>query len=347
MSDITAYIKHLKEQFNASDELIVEKLVSAGWTAEDAKNAIKLTALPDAPSPAALPIAATHHESHATKTKGGLSSLSQALQHILLWFFSISTTITLSIVSASLFGTSTSSEPLSVYVAVALVTFSPFGFVFWDFVKKYKKDRTIVTGRVWSIITIVLHSIAAIISGIVLISTLIMGQKIAVTIATTTIILLNLTIVATYYYATFGKSTSKLRHILIYSFLPVIVILLVGFGLLSLNRLGPIKADENVRKKLVETAQAIVTYRKENNSKLPATVASIKNVDTKGVTYKKKSETEYSLCAVFKTKRKYVYSSYTDNIIDTNVSDYSFYNNEPGEKCFTLTTSYQPRTYPL
>lgn len=346
MNDVSAYIKHLREAFNASDDIIVEKLQAAGWSEKDARSAIAIAILPDAPAPTA-----THAHApktvHASASKNGLSSLSQAMQHILLWFFSISTTITLSILAASMFyAESSSSEVLSVFVAVTLLTYTPFAFIFWDYLKKYKKDRTVVTGRVWSIITIVVHSLAAIISGVVLLVNLLTNPETGLIVATSVIILINLLIVTTYYYATFGKPTSKFRDVCVHVFLPLLFMILALFALYGYAKLGPVKADENTRERLVKTVEAIRDYRSENNAKLPAALTSLKDVDTTGITYKKKSETQYTLCANFKLKRRYAYpqSSYIPS--DTSISAYNFEANKTGENCFTLKTLDSDRYLP-
>jgi hypothetical protein len=267
----------------------------------------------------------------------------------LLWFFSISTTITLSILAASVFyAESSSSEVLSVFVAVSLLTFTPFAFVFWDYLKKYKKDKTVVTGRVWSIITIVVHSLAAIISGVVLVVNLLTDPEAGLIVATSTIILINLLIVTTYYYATFGKPSSKFRDVYVQIFLPVLFLILALFALYGYVKLAPVKADENTRAKLVKTVEAIRDYRSQNNAKLPAALSSLKDVDTSGITYKKNSETKYTLCADFKTKRRYSYASdSTYAPADTAVSEYYFEANKVGENCFPLKTTDTYRNLPI
>jgi hypothetical protein len=339
MNDVSAYIKHLREAFHASDDIIIEKLQAAGWSEKDATSAVTLAALPDAPAPTT--ITHSHHapKHEAASNKSGLSSLSQAMQHILLWFFSISTTITLSILAASMFyAESSSSEVLSVFVAVSLLTFTPFAFVFWDYLKKYKKDKTTVTGKVWSIITIVVHSLAAIISGVVLLVNLLTNPETGLIVATSVIILMNLLIVTTYYFATFGKPASKFRDICVQVFLPVLFMILALFALYGYTKLAPVKADEQTREKLVKTVEAIRDYRSQNNAKLPTALSSLKDVDTSGITYKKKSETQYSVCATFKLKRRYsYYQTYTRS--DNSVSTYDFEVNKTGETCFAFKTT--------
>lgn len=336
MNEVSDYIRHLKQHFNATDEIIVDKLQLAGWTKEDAIKAVRLHALPDAP-PApqhgALPRV-------SDKAKGGLSALSQAMQHILLWFFSISTTIMLSIVSSALFGSEASSDILSVYVAIAIVTFTPFAFVYVDYLKRYRKNRAVVTGKVWSIITIAVHSLAAIVSGVVLIANLILGPTTVVIVPSITIIAINLIIVATYYQATFGKTSSAFRKICVYALLPLLFTIVSIFGLYSLSKLGPIRADEKLRGRMVQTVDAIREFR-GNNNQLPASISSLKNVDTSGVTYKKITDTTYDVCGSFKTKYPYSYNP-LGAVYDESVSEYNFRSNKKGEVCtrFSSTDPY-------
>lgn len=346
-SEVESYVKHLRDHYNASDDTIIEKLVDAGWSEEDAKRLTTTSSLPDAPSPDKMHQHQHNQVMHGndSKTSGTLSSLSQAMQHILLWVFTVSSSITISVVAATLFGDQSSTDSLSIFVAVGLVTFTPFAFVFWDYIKRFRKDKSVVTGRVWSIITIVLHSIAAISSGITLLSNLIMGPTTSVVVAATTICILNISVVFVYYNATFGSAKSKVRKIAVYAFIPVAVMVMSVYGIMALVRLGPLRADEETHERLTKTVEAIRNYRTENNSKLPSSLSSLKDIDTKGITYKKKTETAYMLCAYFNVKSSY-YNRATNEIEDTYGSGYTFSEHKKGENCYNFTTKPNYQTYP-
>jgi hypothetical protein len=268
-----------------------------------------------------------------------------AMHHILLWFFTGSSAVTITGVVASLFGTNVSSTALASMIAVTVVTFIPYAILFILYVLKTRKTPDLIPGKVWSIITICLHSIGAMIAAIVLVVTAITDTDSTVMISAALILLLDLLVVKTYLFAAFSSTkVKKLRQIILYAFIPVLIVL---FGILfsmSAFKLGPAKHDEALRTSLVTSVREVVEYTR-TNEKLPEAGAVTLE---QGVSYKKLSDTTYEVCASFQTTNRdendYYYSAPYDRT-DSYVGESDFHTSKSGDQCFAFKSDYLSNEY--
>ncbi|MDX2776568.1 hypothetical protein PV379_04350 [Streptomyces caniscabiei] len=337
MPELETFVKDARDK-GLDDDTIRKALLTEGW--DPSLVTAALTGV-------AVPKPATEQAAHnAHQKRPSLSPLMAAIHHILLWFFTGSSAITITGVVASLFGSSVSSEALAAMIAVTIVTFIPYAILFVLYLVKTRKTPDLIPGKVWSIITICLHSVASMAAAITLVVNAITGESMTVIISAALILLLDLIVVKTYLFAAFSSAKlHRVRTIVLYSFIPALVIL---FGILfsmSAFKLGPAKHDEEARKQLATSVRNIVEYTHTNN-KLPAVGAVTLE---QGVTYNKSSDTTYEVCASFQTTNReqsdYYYSSPSYDQTDSYVSDSSFDNDKTGYQCFTFKSDYLTNEY--
>lgn len=269
-----------------------------------------------------------------------LSPLMAALHHILLWFFTGSSTVTIAGVVSSLFGMNVSSTALASMIAVTSVTFVPYAILFLIYVRKSYKIPGLVPGKVWSIITICLHSIGAMIASITLVINLITSGQDTVIVSASLILLMNVIVVILYLFAAFYSANPKVRSIVLIAYIPLLFILFGVLFSMSALKLGPAQHDDELRETLSSSVRSIANYTRSND-KLPG-AASDADVDS-AVTYQTISNDNYKVCAVFQTTNKSnsYYSNYqTYDKTDAYVSESDFYNTDSGNQCFTFKSDY-------
>lgn len=277
---------------------------------------------------------------HVKDGRPALSPLEAALHHVLLWVFVLATSIALSAVSATLFGGNQSLEAIAAYIAVAIVTLVPYAVFYSLYLKKLRKNQELTTHRVWSIITIVLHSLGTIAALITLIVTLIVDTNTSVIVASSSVAVLGALVVVAYAAATFMKPEHAIRKAILYAYLPLLVLFLAVYGVLAVMKMPDLRADKMLRQDLVTSVQNIVDYAK-TNKKLPEQATA--DIIKPGITYTKTSDTEYKVCGDFKTSAGYGYAyPATDTAsyptYDSYVSEYQFMTDK-GNHCFTFQSA--------
>ena len=321
------------------DDKIRDLLTGNGWSAGQVDSALNGLTVPPAPGLPVPPPPAV--SANTAPARPSISALEAALQHILLWLFTGMSSIMIGVVSAALFGaTDGSSNALLTYVVLELVTFAPFCGLFIYYLKQQKNRPEITTGKVWSIITIVLHSLGLVGSIIALVLFIVLVRddaSVAGVAASIAIGIMNALVVSAYVLANVVKaSPSKLRHRLLQAFPVALFVLISIFGVLALMRVGPLKADDQTRQNLVDVTKSVHDYATTNN-KLPASSTDIA-VTKEGVTYKMQSTYIYQLCAEFNRVGKGYYPNYRASTIsdDSYIGTYDFSNGNKGENCWTI-----------
>jgi hypothetical protein len=334
MSEINTFVHQARDK-GLSDEAIRKALEAEGWAMPLIDTALLDIEVPK-PSSEVAPASQPSHTS--------LSPLMAAMQHVLLWFFVASSTVTIASVVASLSGYNVSERVLASMIAVTLITFTPYAVLFLIYTLRLRKTPDLIPGKVWSIITICLHSVAAMAAGITLVVTLIVSGEFSVWLSALLILILDLIVLVTYVFAAFaGKKLQMVRKITVTAHLPILLVLFGTLFIMSLLQLGPAKHDEQLRKDLVSTAVAVREYATQHNT-LPASndTSVVKGSD---IRYTKKTESTYELCADFQAnvQRTNSYSYYyRDNqmtLSDDYPSEYQFEGYGGGEHCFTLQSS--------
>jgi hypothetical protein len=329
MTEIHLFVDEARKK-GLTDEAIRDALQTQGWDKALIEPAILGIEVPKAPtsqpSPSNQPQVAT------------LSPLMAAMQHVLLWFFVASSTITIASVVASLSGMNVSAQVLASMIAVTLITFTPYATLFLIFVFKLKKTPDLIPGKVWSIITVCIHSIAAMIAGITLVVTLIVSGDYSVWVSALLILALDLIVIATYVLATFATKLRKIRKIAVIAHLPVLLLLFGTLFIMSLLQLGPARHDEQLRKDLVSSATAVREFATAHKE-LPSDGDGI--VKGSDIRYSKQSSTSYQLCGTFQATRRYssYYYANTASLSDDYPYESQFEVTGSGEHCFTLTSS--------
>lgn len=337
------------------DAAIQNLLVKAGWDADVAAAALQGIFVPKPPSgvadgqpaaPAAAPAstgvpslglvpAPVPAPEHHADTAPRLSALEAALHHVLLWFFTLSMTITIGVVSATIFGTSQSIDAVTTFLATSFVTLLAFGFFYLRYVRRLKQEPSLTTNRIWSTITIVVHSVGALAALITLLAAAINAGgngTMPIIVAAAIIALLDGLVVAVYAHATFVGPDSKRRLLIIKAFPALVLLLLVSFMVVSVMKVGPLRADERTREALVESVGNVRNYANDK-LQLPASATDVELPS--GIEYERRNTTSYRVCANFETGG--ASDDYTAVDQDDNyVSRYTFANEGPGRQCFTF-----------
>jgi hypothetical protein len=231
-----------------------------------------------------------------------------------------------------------SAQVLASMIAVTLITFTPYAALFLGFVLKLKKTPGLIPGKVWSIITVCFHSVAAMVAGIMLVVTLIVSGDYSIWVSALLILVLDLIVLVTYVFAAFGTKLRKVRKIAIIAHLPVLLLLFGTLFVMSLLQLGPARHDEQLRKDLATTATAIHSYAATHKALPTSGEGIVKNSE---IRYSKQTATSYQLCATFQASNRrdspYYYAQST--LSDSYVYESEFAAYGSGEHCFTITSS--------
>lgn len=316
--ELSKFVEQARKK-GLSDTQIREALTAQGWD----KATIETTL-------AGLEVPKPSQNQPAASSKKTLSPLMAALHHVLLWFFTGSSTVTISGVVASLAGYEVSSEALAAMIAVTAVTFIPYSILFIIYLRQAHRAPGLIPGKVWSIITICLYSVAAMATAITLIVSLIVAGELNIIISAALILLLDLIVVITYSTAAFSPEHHiKLRRFITIAYLPVLLIMFGILFILSLMQLGPARHDEQLKDEMASTVQEIHSYASRNNA-LPENIGTI--TTNPEISYRKVDNTTYEICGAFKTATNEVRSTQASS--DAYVSGQDFENNQSGHQCF-------------
>lgn len=353
--DSKQFIEQAREK-NLTDDQIVHMLVDNGWGESRARAEVLGLSVPAPPQESNVsdsantslaahspPESDQHRADDSLEEPKSISALEAALQHVLLWVFTLTSSIMIGMVSAVLFSSNAnpSANTLITYLVLETVTFIPFVIFFYLYLKKLKNYLELRTGKVWSIITIVLHSlglIGALVSVLLAVLLIDSQDQTPVAIAGTAIAIMNALVVGAYVAANFAKGRYGLRKRLLRIFPITLALLITIFGVFALLNLGPLRADETTVKNLVQTTEAIRDYAKDNN-RLPANLETVSDAST-DVTYRRLNATTYELCATFQREAESDYNFGTSEIKDDYISDYFFTYHRSGEDCFTIESQY-------
>jgi uncharacterized Zn-binding protein involved in type VI secretion len=336
MNEINTFIQQAREK-KLDDATIRKSLEAEGWDTASINLALSGLEVPKPTTPAMTPNATTGHPSHPT-----LSPLMAAIHHVILWFFTGSSTVAIGGTVAAIYGMNVSATALASMIAVTLITFIPYAILFGIYLAKKRKTPDLVPGKVWSIITICLHSIGAMVSAIVIVINLVTAGEAVFLVSAALAFLLNMIIVTTYSLAAFGLGkTASLRKAVTILHLPLLVVMFGILFSLSLVKLGPVQHDEALRKDLTNLINKIAADTKAKE-KLPDSIENL--TSNKTITYQKTSRKTYKVCAPFQTSSWQGYETYYGReTTDAYSSEEQFYTKDSGEQCFEFTSDYLNR----
>lgn len=328
MSGIERFVAQAREK-GLDDDAIQRGLEAKGWD----KAAINIALLDlEIPSPpgatAQTPVASTQPQS--------LSPLMAAIHHVILWFFSVSSAVAIGGTVASLYGFQVSSTALASMIAVTLITFIPYALLYGILLAKNFKVVT-VPNKTWSIITICLHSIGAMIAAIVAVINIITGGEHAYLVSATLVLVLDIIIITTYAHAAFVHP-GILRKSIMLLHLPLLIAMFGTLFILASLKLGPIQHDDALRKDMTAAVKAIAASTEKNN-KLPDSIDSL--TSNRAISYEKTSQTNYKICGEFQTtgrseKTYYHMTERTDNYASESI----FNSTHGGKQCFDFTSGH-------
>lgn len=346
MEKLTAFVTQAREK-GLSDESIRKNLELEGWEKEKIDTALIGLEVPKPDTPTEAPLTKPVAADNKPASPFSLSPLMAALHHIILWFFVGSSTVTICGTVASLYGVSVSSNVLASMIAVTLITFIPYAILFGIFLGKMRKNPLLIPGKIWSIITICIHSVGAMTAAIVLVINLILGGSEVFIISSALVLALDALVVIAYLFAAFGVHRAlKLRKVIISLYLPFLVLMFGILFVMSFLKLGPAKHDEDLKKDLSAVTSKIRTETR-NNNKLPDSIDSL--TSNKSIRYEKTGTKTYKLCAIFQTSKSeytsttsYYHSEGTDQETRSDVyaNDSQFYVSRSGENCFNFKSYY-------
>lgn len=327
MSKIDKFVADARAQ-GVPEQAIRNTLLSADWTESDVDRAL-LGGL-EVPRPDE-----TNKKSSSTgHSRPSLGSLEATLLHVLLWFFVAASTIAISAVASSLFGGSVSSEALAAMMAVSVITFTPYAIFFVRYLRRLRSNPQLIPGRIWSIITICIHSIGAMIAGITLVVGAIIDSGPSVIVGSSLVLILNAIVLISYSAGAFSRPSKK-RRLALTIHLFALALLLGSLFVTSLIRLVPSQTDSQTREHLVESVEEVKDFAGKHN-KLP-TQDELSLPD--GVTYRPINSHTYEVCADFKLNSTSGDSDTRPPFHDSFVSIYDFSEHKKGNDCFEFHSS--------
>ena len=338
MSALQEFIDNARKKDFSEDE-IKQRLLENGWDKDEVSAALsgsmqpnKLGDLevprPDVANKDDQPPAPSKQQSSDKPSKASIHPLHAAILHVLLWFFIVSSSISIWSVFSVFFNEGYSDEgsldTLSKMIAVVLVTFIPYAIFYYLYVKKLRTNPALVPSTVWSIITICFHSIAAMIAAITIVIQIVSGDSLVVLFSAALVFLIDAIVITTFAYAAFVNPTNRMRKtVIIFSPLVLTLIMALLF-IFSLLNLPNIKADVEMRKSMANGAIQVRNYTMRNQS-LPANSAQIE-LD-KGITYTKESDSQYEICGTFNQRPSDAPSRYSYENNEPTPDDYVYENN--------------------
>lgn len=335
MAELDEYISEARAK-GMTDARIRKSLESEGWDKESIDEGLSGLSIPKPPSK-------SDGKKHHSEGNGSTGPLQSALHHVLLWFFLGSSSISIGLVTASLFGANVSTTALASLIAVTLVTFTPYVVFFVLFLRQVRKTPKIIPGKVWSIITICLASIGAMASAITLVVSLVTSAHISLIVSSTLLIALYVITLIIYGFATFASSSlMKFRKIVLIIALPAFAVLMGTLFVMSLLQLGPAKHDEAIRTELSKTVQSI-KIEVSKTGILPSAADAKSLITDPSITYTLKSSSTYELCATFQTGSEDSLSYpayYAEDLNQEPISDSYTYDSNffapSGMQCFVI-----------
>lgn len=341
MSQLVEFVNSAREK-GLDDETIRRASVDQGWA--DSEITIALAGL-ETPKPTtgltqqqSEPIDPTSN-AEPVGARPSLGPLIAALHHILLWFFTISSSLAIAAAVSNIYGYATTAAAIASFLAVLVITLVVYLVFYVPYLKNTLKPPYQTANRPWSIITICLHGVAGMGAAIGLLVLLINDGDITWITTWALILFMTIVVIATYAAATFINPTLKMRKWILLTAMPSLALLLIVLFGWSIAGFGDLKHDDQTRKNLVQTVSNIRGYA-EATGALPADASSL--LADKSFTYKKKTYVTYQLCADFKrvslSSSKISYPSSTATIGDDYVHESDFSVEKPGNKCFDIRT---------
>lgn len=343
------FIKQARHK-GLSDEKITELLKSNGWTDDQIQGGLYGLSVPKAPGAPHVPTppAGTPQPPKTLSPAAGvgrptISALSASLQHVLLWLFTATSSVMFGVAAGVLYdmntnGVSDFGRFLTIFLVVELVSFIPFAVFYFVYLRSQRKEPELQTGRVWSIITVVLHSIGLVSATIAFILILCFVRNEAVgpsALYAGGLLVMNLLVVVAYVVANFSPTTLKGRRWILWA-LPVgSLVLIIGFTVALIVGNAQRGSDAGIRADLVSATESVREYANDHN-RLPDNLKQA-GYSEGNLTYSKDSSYAYQLCAEFSRSAQgaSAYTSY-DNQSDSYINESTFYNDRSGRQCFTL-----------
>lgn len=274
-----------------------------------------------------------------------LSTLSTALHHTFLWFFTGSTTIAIVNVVSTLYGESVSSSGLATMIAVVFTTFVPYAVFFGLFLNSVKSQKTLKPTKawhIWSIVTICIHSIAALGWATALLVALLIGGEASTIVGSLLNVLLLAAVAGVYGLLLHSKLKKDRRKTVVVGYLTVILLIVGSLMSLSAVNLGSLRQDDQTKAELTSATESIRTFTQDNEV-LPTTQQAQDLITDSSISYERLSSTTYQLCTKFagnySGEDRQNYGINDQPINDEFVDDSYFEPKDNSRQCFEIESS--------
>lgn len=222
MSELKSYIEAARKA-GLDSETITKNLKQEGWSDKDISSALDK----DTPTVPKAPSAKTGD------ARPTMSPLVAALHHIFLWFFSSLATISIYTTIAAIANDGPDSQSALVMGLITIISLAVYLGFYIPFLIKTVKPPFQTAHKVWSIITICIHGLSALGFLIALVPIVVYGAPVWVVVATAITIFWNLAVVGTYLAATFLPVKHSLRPAIIWTLMPIFVIVIITLLVVS------------------------------------------------------------------------------------------------------------------
>lgn len=354
MSELSEYLELSRER-GVPPETSVQLLLAVGWSPDELSQALlgrdaprpggqhRTTPHVSAPNLEALsamaPEARTGHDPDPTRQS--LSPAMAAMHHVFLWFFVGSFTFGISAAVSVILNTSAAPTDLNNFIAVIAISLSVYLGFYVVYLRKALRPPYLSAHPVWTTITVCLLGVASMTAAIFLIVNLLDAERGDLVVTSAIVLVLYLALLLNYVAATFFSVEKRMRKRILVTAVPVVTIVLVVLFAASIANLGPIQRDESTREDLVSAGEMVASStakqgqlpKDDSELKLPA-----------GVSYSKKDEVTYELCASFeRDAADYVFTNMGDQPTDTYQPNDSYLSTtdfyaSAGSACFTVVS---------
>lgn len=292
-----------------------------------------------------------HGSSAATPKddEDSLPILQAVIHHVSLWAFLLCSIPAIIYLIQFLSNDSSSYQndldTLTTFASVTFVTGGLYAIMYTLYLRRrIKYNPRLKTRRVLAILTITGSTIGALISGSVLIYSLLnvwwQGDPMSTVWSSLVVTFLFLVTIATYLATDSLKGNqTPLRNNTI-RFVPLInLAIIIGLFIAAFMSAPALAKDARMQNNLVEVTEKIVEFTKEREF-LPHVTDFEKSMNYEGISYNQLTDNTYELCGTFERDTTGDSSRHESVTNDEYVTEWNFSRHTAGEHCFELQNNY-------
>lgn len=287
--------------------------------------------------------------SNAKDDEDSLPILQAVIHHVSLWAFLLCSIPAIIYLIRFLSNDSSSYRDdlntLTTFASVTFVTGGLYAIMYTLYLRRrIKHNPRLKTRRVLAILTITGSTIGALISGSVLIYSLLnvwwQGDPMSTVWSSLVVTFLFLVTIATYLATDSLKGNHTPFRSNVIRFVPLInLAIIIGLFIAAFMSAPTLAKDARMQNNLVEVTEKIVEFTKEREF-LPHATDFEESMNYEGISYNQLTDNTYELCGTFERDTTDNSSRHESVISDDYVNEWNFSRHTAGEHCFELQNNY-------